>query len=72
MNVLRFFEARGSVKRALSVVKKRTGFHEDTIREFWIKNGLQIGEPLTNFQGVLRGVPWVTPGAPLSGPPDRA
>jgi circadian clock protein KaiC len=70
--MLRFFEARGSVKRALSVVKKRTGFHEDTIREFWIKDGLQIGEPLTNFQGVLRGVPWLTPGAPISGPPDKA
>ena len=70
--MLRFFEARGSVKRALSIVKKRTGFHEDTIREFWIKDGLQIGEPLTNFQGVLRGVPWLTPGPPLSAPPDKA
>jgi circadian clock protein KaiC len=70
--MLRFFEASGSVKRALSVVKKRTGFHEDTIREFWIKDGLQIGQPLTNFQGVLRGVPWLTSGAPISAPPDRA
>jgi circadian clock protein KaiC len=70
--MLRFFEARGSVKRALSVVKKRTGFHEDTIREFWIRNGLQIGEPLTNFQGVLRGVPWLTPDAPLPVPADKA
>ncbi len=68
--MLRFFEARGSVKRALSVVKKRTGFHEDTIREFWIRDGLQIGEPLTNFQGVLRGVPWLLPEMP-SGPPDK-
>lgn len=68
--MLRFFEARGSVKRALSVVKKRTGFHEDTIREFWIRDGLRIGEPLKNFQGVLRGVPWLTPDVPL--PPDRA
>ena len=70
--MLRFFEARGSVRRALSVVKKRTGFHEDTIREFWIKNGLQIGEPLTNFQGVLRGVPWLTPETPIFAPPDKA
>jgi circadian clock protein KaiC len=59
--MLRFFEALGAVKRAVSIVKKRTGFHEDTIREFWIKDGLQVGEPLRNFQGVLRGVPWLTP-----------
>ena len=37
--MLRFFEARGSVKRAISVIKKRTGKHEDTIREFWIDGG---------------------------------
>jgi len=55
--MLRFFEARGSIRRALSIVKKRTGRHEDTIREFWIKDGLNVGEPLVDFQGVLRGVP---------------
>jgi circadian clock protein KaiC len=57
--MLRFFEARGSVKRAISVIKKRTGKHETTIREFWIDGTLQVGEPLTNFQGVLRGVPLI-------------
>lgn len=57
--MLRFFEARGSVKRAISVVKKRTGKHETTIREFWIDGALHIGEPLTNFHGVLRGVPLI-------------
>jgi circadian clock protein KaiC len=57
--MLRFFEARGSVKRAISVVKKRTGRHESTIREFWIDGGLHVGEPLTNFHGVLRGVPLI-------------
>ena len=57
--MLRFFEARGTVKRAISVVKKRTGRHEATIREFWIDGGLHVGEPLTNFQGVLRGVPLI-------------
>ncbi len=57
--MLRFFEARGSVKRAISVIKKRTGQHETTIREFWIDGGLHVGEPLTNFQGVLRGVPLI-------------
>ncbi len=56
--LLRYFEALGRVRRAISVVKKRTGFHEDTIREFMIdKNGITLGEPLTAFQGVLRGVP---------------
>jgi circadian clock protein KaiC len=56
--LLRYFEAFGRVRRAVSVVKKRTGVHEDTIREFRIgKRGLTVGEPLTAFQGVLRGVP---------------
>ena len=56
--LLRYFEATGRVRRAISVVKKRTGFHEDTIREYRIgSDGFQLGEPLTAFQGVLRGVP---------------
>ncbi|MHB2209218.1 ATPase domain-containing protein [Methylobacterium sp. CM6257] len=56
--LLRYFEARGQVRRAISVVKKRTGRHEDTIREYRIgSSGLAIGAPLTEFQGVLRGVP---------------
>lgn len=56
--LLRYFEARGRVRRAISVIKKRTGPHEDTIREYRIDNrGLSIGEPLADFQGVLRGVP---------------
>lgn len=59
--LLRFFEAEGSVRRAISVIKKRTGKHEDTIREFWINDGLHVGEPLSQFHGVLRGTP-VLPG----------
>jgi len=56
--LLRYFEARGRVRRAISVIKKRTGAHEDTIREYRIGNrGFTLGEPLMNFQGVLRGVP---------------
>ena len=56
--LLRYFEALGRVRRAISVVKKRTGAHEDTIREFMIgKNGITVGKPLDGFQGVLRGVP---------------
>jgi circadian clock protein KaiC len=59
--LLRYFEALGRVRRAISVVKKRTGAHEDTIREYRIDGrGITLGAPLTNFQGVLRGVPtWV-------------
>ena len=56
--LLRYFEARGRVRRAISVMKKRTGPHEDTIREYRIgANGITLGEPLIGFQGVLRGVP---------------
>jgi circadian clock protein KaiC len=56
--LLRYFEAAGRVRRAISVVKKRTGAHEDTIREYRIcSNGIALGKPLVEFQGVLRGVP---------------
>ncbi|MBD9389083.1 AAA family ATPase [Agrobacterium sp. AGB01] len=56
--LLRYFEALGKVRRAVSVIKKRTGPHEDTIREFKISgSGLTLGEPLSAFQGILRGVP---------------
>jgi circadian clock protein KaiC len=56
--LLRYFEARGRVRRAISVVKKRTGPHEDTIREYWMnQQGVTLGDPLVGFQGVLRGVP---------------
>ena len=56
--MLRYFEAMGHVRRAISVIKKRMGTHEDTIRELRISNaGLTIGQPLVEFQGVLRGVP---------------
>jgi circadian clock protein KaiC len=56
--LLRYFEAFGHVRRAISVIKKRTGSHEDTIREFRISHeGIYVGEPLTTFQGILRGVP---------------
>lgn len=56
--LLRYFEALGKVRRAVSVIKKRTGPHETTIREYRISDkGLRIGAPLHEFQGVLRGVP---------------
>ncbi len=67
--MLRYFEALGHVRRAMSVMKKRGGSHEDTIREFKIgSNGISVGEPLDNFQGVLRGVPtFVGPSETLMG-----
>ncbi|SPB14401.1 Non-specific serine/threonine protein kinase [Caballeronia novacaledonica] len=56
--LLRYFEALGRVRRAVSVIKKRTGAHEESIREFRIgATGLVLGAPLEDFQGVLRGVP---------------
>ncbi|HLE00575.1 MAG TPA: ATPase domain-containing protein [Bdellovibrionota bacterium] len=56
--IIRFFEAAGAVKKAVSVMKKRGGSHETTIREFAIgKNGITVGEPLSEFQGVLTGIP---------------
>jgi circadian clock protein KaiC len=63
--LLRYFEARGRVRRAMSLVKKRTSAHEDTIREYRIDaGGLTLGEPLVNFQGVLRGVPSIVGDGP--------
>lgn len=54
----RFFEARGSIRKAISVIKKRTGLHESTIREFSVgPQGLVVGEILQDFEGVLTGVP---------------
>jgi circadian clock protein KaiC len=56
--LLRYFEATGRVRRAISIIKKRSGAHEDTIREYQIgKRGITLGEPLESFQGVLKGVP---------------
>ena len=58
MFMMRFFEAGGRVCKAVSVIKKRTGAHESTIREIGIKRGvLSVGEPLVAFRGVLTGVP---------------
>ena len=56
--LLRFFESRGLVRRALSVMKKRSGMHEATIRELQIGPGsVNVGRALSDFQGVLTGVP---------------
>jgi circadian clock protein KaiC len=55
--LLRFFEAEGRVHQAISILKKRGGRHERTIREFTLDNGVHVGDPLHYFRGVLTGVP---------------
>jgi circadian clock protein KaiC len=56
--LLRYFEFQGSVRQAISVVKKRSGPHERTIRECRVESGgIKVGAPLRDFQGVLTGVP---------------
>ncbi|MBA1158946.1 ATPase domain-containing protein [Microvirga mediterraneensis] len=56
--LLRFFEAGGRIRRSIATIKKRTGAHENTIRELSIDgHGLRVGEPLEQFRGVLTGVP---------------
>jgi circadian clock protein KaiC len=56
--LIRFFEHRGAICRALSVVKRRSSPHENTIREITLgPHGIVVGEPLRQFQGVLSGFP---------------
>ena len=56
--LLRFFEASGQIRRAVSIIKKRSGPHEDTIRELRVASkGIEVGAPLREFQGILRGTP---------------
>jgi circadian clock protein KaiC len=67
--LLRYFEARGEVRQAISIVKKRGGVHERTIREFGMTDGaIKVGAPLREFRGVLTGVPvYEGPSDPLIG-----
>ncbi|HZR22369.1 MAG TPA: ATPase domain-containing protein, partial [Vicinamibacterales bacterium] len=59
--MLRFFEAAGEVRKAISVVKKRTGLHENSIRELRIgPDRVRVGPPLREFHGILTGVPQYT------------
>lgn len=56
--LLRYFEHAGSVKKAISVLKKRTGGHEESIRQLWFdRDGIHLSEPLLQLRGVLTGVP---------------
>ncbi|HET6149428.1 MAG TPA: ATPase domain-containing protein [Polyangia bacterium] len=61
---LRYFEAFGEVRQAISIVKKRSGRHEHAIREFQLdQGGVRVGKPLRDFHGVLTGVPTYVGGA---------
>ncbi|NPC55390.1 ATPase domain-containing protein [Caenimonas soli] len=71
--LFRFFEARGSLLKAVSVVKSRTSDHELTIREFRLgKQGIEVGEALVDFEGVLTGVASYRGAIPLLGDADAA
>lgn len=67
--LLRYFEARGEVRQAISILKRRSGPHEKTIREYRIRvGGIKVGTPLHEFQGVLTGIPhYLGQAAPLLG-----
>jgi circadian clock protein KaiC len=66
--LFRFFEARGHLLKAVSMVKSRTNLHEQTIREFRLTSrGLEVGQALTDFEGVLTGVTAYHGGLPLLG-----
>lgn len=59
--MLRYFEHAGIVRRALSVVKKRSGKHENTVREYRLsRSGVEVGPPLSHFSGILSGTPEYT------------
>jgi len=60
--LLRYFESIGEVRKAISVIKKRIGRHERTIRELTFDDGISIGPPVKEFQGVLTGIPTLVKG----------
>jgi circadian clock protein KaiC len=66
--MLRYYESRGMVHQAISVMKKRGGAHERAIRDFRLDSGgIHVGESLTRFRGVLTGVPVPEPEATRAG-----
>ncbi len=67
--LFRYFEASGEVNQAISVLKRRTGQHERSIRELKIEaTGVRVGEPLRQFRGIMTGVPQYTPGSKVPVP----
>lgn len=55
--LMRYYESKGEVRQAISVMKKRGGRHERSIRDFSLRNGINVGPPLREFRGILTGVP---------------
>jgi circadian clock protein KaiC len=71
--LLRYFEAAGRLRRAITVVKSRTASHALTIHEFLMHaDGIEVGEPLEGFEGVLTGLPTYRGGTPMLAPVDNA
>lgn len=71
--LMRLFEHAGCVKKAISVLKKRGGAHEESIREVWFDaNGVHLGEPLRGLRGILSGVASEAPDLPPLHAPGRA
>jgi circadian clock protein KaiC len=71
--LFRYFERAGEIRQAISVVKKRSGAHERTIRELFMQDGnVCVGKPLSEFEGVLTGVPKLITGVPLHDPEQEA
>jgi circadian clock protein KaiC len=68
---LRYFEAAGEVRQSIAVIKKRSGHHEKTIREFKLESGrgIRVGQPLKDFHSVLSGMPIFRGGAGEIMPP---
>lgn len=65
--LLRYYEYAGKVKKAISVVKKRSGAHEESIREIYFdKDGVHLSEPLSQFRGIMTGTPVALPPSPSS------
>ena len=63
--ILRYFEHTGAIRKAISVMKKRTGGHEDAIRQLWFdESGIHLSDPLLQLRGVLTGVPVESGAAP--------
>jgi circadian clock protein KaiC len=70
---LRYFEAEGEVRQSIAVIKKRSGRHEKTIREFKLESGrgIRVGQPLKEFHGVLTGMPMFRGGTGEIMPPSH-
>jgi circadian clock protein KaiC len=66
--ITRYFEAVGNIRKAISIIKKRSGAHEGTVRELMLgEGGIVVGPPITEFQGVLTGVPTYVAGSKTGG-----